>query len=269
MTPQPIDAKKILSLLSARHARDVAVAECSLEPYGGLRADLWVTRPSWSKPLTTIYEIKVSRQDFLRDDKWVNYLPYCNVFYFATPPGLIDKRELPEGVGLVEAAKTGNMLRTVSKAVWRADDHEAMARVTKSVLMNRFWLRGGLQMADHRPKTRAERIAEWRQTVVADGPLVGKLVRGRIMDELNQAIRERDTALSRVMDVEVFRQEIERRGLNINRAWNVDLELDRVTRSRLKPALEAASRDIASALSILQGLGEITDNAASDGEANA
>lgn len=256
MNSRAISGAVILNLLSARHARDVAVAECSLEPYGGLRADLWVTRPSWSKPLTTIYEIKVSRQDFLRDDKWVNYLPYCNVFYFATPPGLIDRRELPDGVGLVEAAKTGNTLRTVSKAVWRDDDHEAMARVTKSVLMNRFWSRGGLRMADHRPKTRAERIAEWRQTVEADGPLVGKRVRGRIMDELNQAIRERDTALAQVKDVEVFRQALERRGLSIHRAWNVELELDRVTRGKLKPALTEAAHQIAAALARLQELEE-------------
>jgi len=48
------------------------------------------------------YEIKVSRSDFLGDDKWDNYLKYCNYFYFVAPKGLIGKHELPDGVGLIE-----------------------------------------------------------------------------------------------------------------------------------------------------------------------
>ena len=45
-------------------------------------------RMSYTRPDFAIYEIKVSRPDFLSDirsDKWQTYLPYCSRFYFATP----------------------------------------------------------------------------------------------------------------------------------------------------------------------------------------
>lgn len=48
------------------------------------------------------FEVKTSRSDFLSDRKWQNYLPYVNYFYFATPPGLIRPRELPNEIGLLE-----------------------------------------------------------------------------------------------------------------------------------------------------------------------
>jgi len=54
-----------------------------------------------SKRIVKIFEIKTSRSDFLRDNKWQNYLDYCNYFAFVVPEGLIDKSELPENVGLV------------------------------------------------------------------------------------------------------------------------------------------------------------------------
>lgn len=47
------------------------------------------------------YEIKVSRQDFLTDKKWQEYLPYCNQFYFVVPKGLILPEELPPEIGLI------------------------------------------------------------------------------------------------------------------------------------------------------------------------
>lgn len=49
-----------------------------------------------------IYEIKASRADFLRDEKWRAYLPYCTQFSFVAPAGLMQRWELPAGIGLVE-----------------------------------------------------------------------------------------------------------------------------------------------------------------------
>lgn len=51
-----------------------------------------------------IYEIKVSRADFLSDirtEKWRKYLDHCRVFYFAVPDGLAPKSEIPEEAGLI------------------------------------------------------------------------------------------------------------------------------------------------------------------------
>ncbi|HEY0797748.1 MAG TPA: MmcB family DNA repair protein [Candidatus Baltobacteraceae bacterium] len=49
-----------------------------------------------------IYEIKSSRADFLRDDKWERYLPFCTHFAFVAPAGMIARWELNREIGLIE-----------------------------------------------------------------------------------------------------------------------------------------------------------------------
>lgn len=111
---------KLLNLLAQRHANDVFVPECKIGEswgMGQLRVlDAWAMRKSWRHPAMFGYEIKVSRQDFLRDDKWHEYLPTCNHFYFVCPFNLIQLEELPPGVGLLYATKTGSRLYTKRKA---------------------------------------------------------------------------------------------------------------------------------------------------------
>jgi len=48
------------------------------------------------------FEIKTSRNDFLGDKKWENYLPFVHYFFFATLPGIIERKELPSEIGLLE-----------------------------------------------------------------------------------------------------------------------------------------------------------------------
>ena len=48
------------------------------------------------------YEIKMSRSDFLHDEKWTSYLPNFHYFWFAIPePGIVLPEELPDDVGLL------------------------------------------------------------------------------------------------------------------------------------------------------------------------
>lgn len=75
--------------------------------------DAVAVHPSWKKPCITIYEIKVSRQDYLRDSKWHSYLPHCHRFAFACPPGLVKPEEVPDPAGLVVCSGKG--VRTVKK----------------------------------------------------------------------------------------------------------------------------------------------------------
>lgn len=76
---------------------------------------------SYTTPSVTGYEIKVSRSDFLNDNKWHLYLKYCNVFYFVCPSGMIKKEELPEDVGLLyyDPEKKEINPRAKKKASWR------------------------------------------------------------------------------------------------------------------------------------------------------
>lgn len=63
--------------------------------------DAITVKRSWTNPCISIYEIKTSRQDFIKDEKWPGYLEFCHRFYFVAPKGIIQKDELTRGVGLV------------------------------------------------------------------------------------------------------------------------------------------------------------------------
>lgn len=118
-----ISARDILALLAARHSEDVFVPECKNGPTQSvrnyLRLDAWVMAKSWTNPHVIGYEIKVSRGDFLGDDKWRGYLPYCNSFYFVAPVGLIDPAELPPEAGLLVASKNCRTVQMKKKAARR------------------------------------------------------------------------------------------------------------------------------------------------------
>jgi hypothetical protein len=118
-----MNARSLVELLKAKHAEDIFLTECKNggSAHGHLRLDGWAMKKSWAGPLTTGYEIKVSRSDFLGDNKWQGYLPCCNELYFVSPFGLIQPNEVPEKVGLLWASKTGTKLYVKKKAVYRTD----------------------------------------------------------------------------------------------------------------------------------------------------
>lgn len=76
---------------------------------------------SWANPCVTAYEIKVSRADFIGDNKWPAYLPLCNQFYFVAPKGIIEPSELSPDAGLlvVVGDGSGTRLLTKKKAAYR------------------------------------------------------------------------------------------------------------------------------------------------------
>lgn len=72
---------------------------------GARRIDFWTLEPTQSCGFRACsYEIKVTRQDFKRDDeeKQAFALKWCDRFYYVTPPSLIQKNELPKFAGLLE-----------------------------------------------------------------------------------------------------------------------------------------------------------------------
>jgi hypothetical protein len=85
---------------------------------GLMRFDALSIKKSWTKPCISGYEIKVSRADFMQDEKWPGYLEYCHRFYFACPSGLIKPEELDDRVGLVWINEKGGA-RVRKKALFR------------------------------------------------------------------------------------------------------------------------------------------------------
>jgi len=112
-------AEAILDLLAVKHGEDVFVSECKDgRSYGRshARLDAWAMKRSWAHPVTWGYEIKVSRQDFLGDEKWTGYLEMCSDFSFVAPAGIIEPAELPPEVGLLTPSKNCRRLFTRKKA---------------------------------------------------------------------------------------------------------------------------------------------------------
>ena len=79
-------------------------AMCEVPLPNGRRADLMAVGPRGE---ITIVEIKVSRADLLGDQKWVDYLDYCDRFFWAVPQSLAalldDLRFRPGEAGLLVA----------------------------------------------------------------------------------------------------------------------------------------------------------------------
>lgn len=155
-----VTAPMLLALLAAKHSQDVFVPECktggSMQEHG--RFDAFAMAKSWAHPMATGYEIKVSRQDFLRDVKWRQYLPACNRFFFVAPSGVIDPSEVPEGAGLLLTSQGGTKLFTKRQAPYKAADPVALAAVLQYVL---FWRVPAVAAERYPVSTREMSLAYW------------------------------------------------------------------------------------------------------------
>jgi hypothetical protein len=124
--PNKVRADMILRQLAKRHNGKTPDAFFTEVKNGStwfngnlMRLDAVAFKKSWQNPCITAYEVKVDRQDFLRDDKWPGYRNYCHRLYFACPTDLIAANELPEDVGLVYYNPEKDCLYTKRKAVFR------------------------------------------------------------------------------------------------------------------------------------------------------
>ena len=71
---------------------------------GEVRPDVYTLQKSFSSPNPITYEVKVSVSDFRSDittAKWKNYMRFSYGVVFAVPKGLITKKDLPTGCGLM------------------------------------------------------------------------------------------------------------------------------------------------------------------------
>ncbi len=97
-----------------------------------------VAERQFLNPVTVGYEVKVSRSDFLRDEKWQEYLPVCTTFYFVVPDGLIAAGELPEGIGLMYCSDSG-AITIIKKARRRDLDKDRLFEVFKYLVFHRCY----------------------------------------------------------------------------------------------------------------------------------
>lgn len=220
-------ADHIIKLLREKHAEDVFVTECKDGPTQSvrnyLRMDAWVMPRSWSHPAITAYEVKVSRSDFLGDEKWRKYLDLCNYFYFATAPGIISLDELPAHVGLIEASQNGGRLFTKRKAVHR--DIPEPSTVFRYVLMCRTAIRG-----ESTATGRREHWEQWLKTREVDnhfGAFLSKAIRETIEREIEKVRRENRDLKSQMEGYAEHLKTLDQMGLSRNASsWAFDNKLE-------------------------------------------
>ncbi|KKL00924.1 hypothetical protein LCGC14_2627870 [marine sediment metagenome] len=227
-------ARDLITLLEQRHAGDVFVAECKDGPtHAGqhVRLDGWAMKRSWANPLVVGYEIKVSRSDFLNDNKWPAYLPMCNQLYFVCPTGLIQPPEVPGEVGLLWAAKTGTRLYTKAKAAHR--DIEIPEPVWRYVLMCRAVI-----TREHRVGQGQREFWEaWLKQKKLDrefGYRVSKALRERVNSKIVDVEIENKRLKKLVDQYDDIRQMLTSLGINPESEWECreDNVLSRLERAR-------------------------------------
>lgn len=97
----------------------VACQEMQLRDHDGARADVVAMARRGSGPVSIrIFEIKISRADFMADikaGKWRKYLATGPV-WFAAPAGLIDVKDVPAEAGLIVRVAQGWSWRRAAKS---------------------------------------------------------------------------------------------------------------------------------------------------------
>lgn len=245
-----ITARDIVALLAIKHASDVFVPECKNGPTHSashLRMDAWAMARSWKHPKIVAYEVKVSRSDFLQDDKWRGYLPYCNELYFVCPQKLIAPEELPGDIGLMVPSANCTRLYTKRKAVYR--DIMINEDVLRYVLICRAKV---TEDTSHDKCDQSVRWAEWlahRKYTKDLGHRVGRALREVISEQITKAGDENRRLKEENNDLCSVRDTLQQLGFDghIPGSWSVESRVENLRKTvppKLKGDLNNAKRNI-------------------------
>lgn len=235
----PVTADDLLGLLAERHSEDVFVPECKDGPsqtnVPHRRMDAWAMRRSWAQPRICAYEIKVSRSDFLRDDKWHHYIECCNEFYFVSPRGVIAPEEVPYGAGLLWASTSGRRLFTKRKAPVRTEP--IRESVFRYILMARCTI--GRDTSPENARAYWENWMENRHLDYQFGQQVSGAIAHRMLDEVGAVRAENQVLRRRIKTLEHLESRMRDLGLDpqdpIDK-WDIN--------GRLRDWVEAIPQDV-------------------------
>lgn len=250
-----VNSDLIKRSLAKRHEKDFFVTECKSGPTttaarGELRIfDAIAVKKSWTQPCVTIYEIKISRSDFLSDIKWPAYKKYCNRLYFVCPKGLITPDEISDGVGLIYYNPENQALHTTKKALYQ--DNPLPTNVFYYILINKL-------ESDRHPFFSKKR--EYIERVLADKEARLSLdfrFKSYMVNKLATLEEESERLIKEVESYKIFYKELQQvkeclRQNGINLGWNshnLDNEIKRLRGVTLIPgeidgALKVISREV-------------------------
>lgn len=225
-----ITSADLLGLLENRHHADIFVPECKNGPTHSashIRMDAWCMRHSWTNPQITGYEIKISRSDFMEDDKWRGYLKYCHDFYFVAPPGIIDPAELPPEAGLLVCSKNCKMLYKKKKSAGTGTD-DIPHTLWMYLLICRSVITGESQGAKI---PRADKAKYWKEWLEEEEGFnsVGWKVSKRLREQYREMEDQRNMARNNLEALGPLLERVKELGLNPEErisTWDVKSALD-------------------------------------------
>ena len=140
-TDAPPIAAEVARGVTRLFCRQDLFAICEMPLPNGRRADLMAID---GKGGLTIVEIKVARADLLGDGKWLDYLDYCDRFFWAVPPTLAaiceGERFLPGEAGLIVADR-------YDAAIVRDAAHRPLAPARRKAEVLRFARRAARRLS--------------------------------------------------------------------------------------------------------------------------
>jgi len=221
-----MQASLILRMIAKRHFKDLFITEVKNGPtmWGEhSRIDVIAVKKSWAHPCITGYEIKISRGDFNRDEKWPGYLDMCHRLYFACLAGLIQPEELPKDVGLIWYNPVKMTIFTKRAASFRNIEIPGLMF---------YYLLIARTDSDRHPffSSRREFLEAWVQDR-EERRMLGHYVSNKMskkISDLNQQIRElkseADKGKVSLSELEKVRAILNRRGLRTEYDWINELD---------------------------------------------
>lgn len=190
-------AATILEALQAKHFADLYTEELCLGPALSQRLDAWAAPRSWANWATHGYEVKVSRGDWMSDQKLHHYREYVHHLWIVCPWGLIPPNEVPDFAGLLWLTKTGARLLR-KKLAPRQDPAQVMVAM-QSALLGRARLarRGGRLSDGETRRSMLEAVVEDEKRRKEIGWIVGGHVR-----ELQSKVDSGERAIKRLEAIE-------------------------------------------------------------------
>jgi len=140
-TDAPPIAAEVARGVTRLFCRQDVFAVCEMPLPNGRRADLMAID---AKGGLTIVEIKVAKADLFGDDKWFDYLEYCDRFFWAVPTDLASicsgDRFLPNEAGLIVADR-------YDAAIVRDAAHRPLAPARRKAELLRFARRAARRLS--------------------------------------------------------------------------------------------------------------------------
>jgi hypothetical protein len=177
-----VTSADIQKALAHRHQRDFFLTEVksgSTWSGSGVRIlDAVAMRLSYTKPYITGYEVKVTRSDFLRDNKFFTYLPLCHALYVVAPAGVVKREELPTEIGLIWYDANKKTLTTKKKPPAR--QVEVSTEMLQYIIYSRM-------ESDRIPfySDKAEYFKAWLDNKL-DNQILAQKVKGKLLSEIRR-----------------------------------------------------------------------------------